>query len=419
MPSKTWKIESAQDETAWTHEYLADILERPCTSCLPPSKKKMGSVDLHWREIDPKIIFIESKGGTTDDRRLAEMILAGELEAHGYERAKFQFGSNTKTADWNDIMQKAKRLIQAGDVTLLRNGPSNVIAHVIGDHGEYTCEIGRDDPNSQAITTWQCECPWDQFAWQRTRQWKKYEGRPCAHVLAAYWKGLSTPLDEAGPATPGQAPFSPNVPGDIPGVQQQIPVPGGDGAFTQMPGEPSTVPEGPVTAPDPAMNMAPPTAPDILPPAPMQMEQLQLVPPGTAPVGQPLAPGQTVSVPGARPAGPFNQVQMPGTYSSADWEFVAAGEYQNGDMVRLKEAELGQMVGKSEAHGAGGWKEVPANSIGEVMGQDPTTGWVEVNFAGPQKDAGPMEPYHVQLFLEPEKLVAAPEVRKPGPFIGR
>ena len=79
---------------------------------------------------------------------------------------------------------------------LKSNGTNNVVGQVQGDHGDYQTEIGRDDPNSRAITTWQCECPWDQFAWQRTRQWKKYEGRVCSHVLATYWLSQQLPLDE-------------------------------------------------------------------------------------------------------------------------------------------------------------------------------------------------------------------------------
>jgi hypothetical protein len=70
------------------------------------------------------------------------------------------------------------------------------------------------------MTQWQCECPWDQYAWQRTRQWKKYEGRPCAHVLATWWASKMAPLDEDAhpgnqqslfgmPSTPGGGQGSP------------------------------------------------------------------------------------------------------------------------------------------------------------------------------------------------------------------
>jgi hypothetical protein len=100
------------------------------------------------------------------------------------------------TASWDDVMSKAKRLILGGGVALHRNGVHNIAATVQGDHGTYQTEIGRDDPNTRVITTWNCSCPWSQFAWDRTRQWKQYEGRTCSHTLAAFWKALATPLDE-------------------------------------------------------------------------------------------------------------------------------------------------------------------------------------------------------------------------------
>jgi hypothetical protein len=321
---------------------------------------------------------------------------------HGYERAYFSFDKLEKTADWDDIMAKARRLINSGAVQILRNGYNNIVAHVVGDHGEYQSEIGRDDPNSRAISTWQCECPWDQFAWQRTRQWKKYEGRPCAHVLATFWQSQATPLDEelqeGQQLPPGQKGFQPQTPGDITGLPQAEPtqpmIPGMD------PGLPQALP--PTT----------PGAPDILPPFPG--EQLQLVPPGQLQPGQ---PGITVSEPGARQPTPFNPLQNPSTYSKvADWVFEAT-EFNNSDMVRLDQEEYGIAEGKSEQHGAGKYRLIAQNSIGEVLGQDPTTGWVDVIF--PIHDAGPMEPYHIRALIEPSMLTPMPHIQKPGPFIKR
>jgi hypothetical protein len=88
-------------------------------------------------------------------------------------------------------------------------------------------------------------------------------------------------------------------------------------------------------------------------------------------------------------------------------------------MVRLEVAEYGVMEGKSEDHGAGQYKEIPKGSIGEVLGQDPSTGWVDVAFAGPQAQAGPLEPYHVRAWIDPKNLTPMPNVAKPGPFIKR
>lgn len=130
-----------------------------------------------------------------------------------------QYGRMVHQATWDDIVAKAQRLIQSGQVTILRNAPHHLMAHVIGDHGEYNTEISRTDPSSNVIEQWSCECPWDQFAFNRTREWKRFEGRVCSHVLATYWKGKSTPLDYQ-PDT-GPKPFQKQGP-----PQQRIPYQG-------------------------------------------------------------------------------------------------------------------------------------------------------------------------------------------------
>jgi hypothetical protein len=317
----------------------------------------------------------------------------------------------SKTSHWNDIMAKAKRLVQSGNVQLLRNGANIIVAHVIGDHGEYTCEISRDDPNSQAITQWTCECPWDQYAFQRTRKWKKYEGRPCAHVLAAYWKSLGTPLDEQ--SQPGQEPVptatSPEAPMGNGGIAtpdggfQPSPSPEGfDQPFPpapsmgpqavpmQAPGQlpPVGLPQGPQGAPMPP-GFAPPADNAIIPPYPMDPAMYQL----------------PVSVPGGRP-GPYpaNPIQQGGTFSKTLVGTYMAGakdEFIPNTRARLEEATLGKTVGREGATDAGQWYEIPKGSNVEVVYQDPATGWVEVHF--PLK-GGPMTSYHVECFVEPAKL---------------
>jgi hypothetical protein len=170
------------------------------------------------RQDVPTMIYITDELGQkqSDADRRADA-------AEKIERRSFELDRVAKMrheASWPDVMAKAKRMIQDGRVTLHRNGYNNIVATVIGDHGVYQPEISRDDPNSRAISQWTCECDWDQYAWGRTRQWKKYEGRPCSHVLATYWKALSTPLDEDAQGTaptPGQA-----APVDPMAQQQQL-----------------------------------------------------------------------------------------------------------------------------------------------------------------------------------------------------
>lgn len=249
----------------------------------------------------------------------------GQSAANRFQDLPWDKLGHTKLADWNDIMAKAKRLIQSGNVTLLRNGYNMIVAHVIGDHGEYQTEVSRDDPNSRVITQWTCECPWDQFAFQRTRKWKKYEARPCAHVLAAYWKSLGTPLDEdlsedqaagmgTGQALPGgeqvQGPppgstFGPTPmgQGQVPGIEQAYqPQPMPMGQMPPTPGMmPGMVPNPTTMAPSqlPPL-MAPPGENQVIPPFPISPDQMQL----------------PVSVPGGRP-GPYpaDPMQQPGTFS--------------------------------------------------------------------------------------------------------
>lgn len=330
-------------------------------------------------------------------------------------------------------------------------------------------------------------CPWDQFAWQRTRQWKNMEGRPCAHVLATQWYAQGMPLDqEFDPAT-GQ-------PTAAPGGQIGLPL-----------GVPAIRPPG---------GMAPPGMPGASPPAPSQQLSIPGIAPGTMDATPPVPPGPNilpsapmppapppVSVPGAKVPDAMNPMQWPGgTFSKIatkpqlgdpydygvggygkgmeyedgqvrewhtenwvteggaphhddmndaaphaypvrywiihpdgreeqtwppegededdDWHFGAAGDtFENSDMVRINKEEYGVAEGKSEEHGAGQWRTIKKNSIGEVLGQDSTTGWCDVIF--PIHDSGPMEPYHVRAWIEPAMLTHMPGVKKPGPFIRR
>jgi len=224
-------------------------------------------------------------------------------------------------AAWTDVAAKAKRLVQSGQVTVLRNAPQHIMAHVVGDHGEYNCEISRHDPESQIVEQWNCECPWAQYAFDRTRKWKKLEGRVCSHVLAAYWKAKATPLDHG--EEPGIAPPVPvgQKPGEIPGQQKMpgmTPEPFDVGEQRQFSPDEEQPPEQPktpelVTGPQPQMPFTPPT-PQTVPMKP-QYQQLQLfditAPPGMQPI-----PGATpVSIPGGRPPTPGNPVQFPGTFS--------------------------------------------------------------------------------------------------------
>jgi hypothetical protein len=124
-----------------------------------------------------------------------DRLVTAALEPKPHMTLEF-LGAMQHQSAWGDVVSKAKRLIQTGKVTINHNGPTLVDGHVIGDHGEYNTEISRHDPASSIIEQWKCDCPWFDFAFQRTRKWKKLEGRVCSHVLATYWRAKSTPLDE-------------------------------------------------------------------------------------------------------------------------------------------------------------------------------------------------------------------------------
>jgi hypothetical protein len=431
-----WTLDNPQTDAEWFKEFVRIALTNPPTA-LPEQYRTIGCTEVVWFEAEPHVAVVQCKGGGPDERKLAEWIVREELGAAGYRQASFTFDGSEdlrKTAAWPDIMAKAKRLIQSGNVRILRNGFNIIAAHVVGDHGEYNCDISRDDPSSRAITQWTCECPWDQYAWQRTRKWKKYEGRPCAHVLAAYWQSLATPLDDYDPnqhgplpngqkraPSPMQMQKAPTPPPEGPaGVPEQMGIP--KDLFNQVPTQQQPIPVGqqppsPGTLPNLQMPlfsqppsqtqpfMAPPEDQGVIPPFPgaMQQETQQAI---TIPI----------SVPGGRP-GPYpaNPIQQPFTFSRV----AAAGDtFNNSDMVRLEEPLMGVMEGpKPNQFGDGQYREIPQNSIGEVLGQDQTTGWVDVIF--PLHDTGPNEPYHVRAWIEPEKLTAMPGVKKPGPFIKR
>lgn len=222
-------------------------------------------------------------------------------------------------ANWNDIMAKAKAIVQEGRCTIIQNTPKHIMAHVVGDDHDgqrntYSVEIAREDPTSNVLTQTVCDCQWQQYRWDRTRKFKKLEGRPCKHILATYWKSKATPIDAQDEASDYKTPVGQKGPASPPG-QQTIPIP------HEFKEEPLVAEQKPQELPDnkdlasPAMPnnpFAPPT------PAPPQRQQLQLfdITPGIIP-GQPVTPpAPAVSIPGGTPPNPANPILIPGTFSN-------------------------------------------------------------------------------------------------------
>lgn len=421
-------VQDPKGQDEWFEDYVRLALATPAPT-LPPKAQRLGAVDSVWFETEPGVAFIHTIGGSIDDRTLVEHIVRGQLAACNIKQAEYDPENRAedmrREAGWDDIMAKAQRLRAAGQVRLLRNGYNNIVGQVQGDHGDYQTEIMRQDPNSRVITQWTCECPWDQYAFQRTRQWKKYEARPCSHVLATFWQSQATPLDED--VHPGAQGMQPGQQGQLftppPG---QPPTPGmGAAPMGQMPpqGQQMQIPglyPGLAQGTPPMPSTAIPMGPDIIPPFPM--EQMQ---------GQPVA--NPASVPGLRQPSPTNPVQYPGgTFSKVlDWDFAGRSDtlsvvtktaaFTNGQMVATKHDDWGTWVGRSTEHGAGQPCKIPQGSVGEVMGTDPS-GMVEVLFMNPAigvNKNGPMEPWGATAWFFESELVPRPDIQPPGPAIKR
>lgn len=424
-------IIATQTEEEWFEQYVRVALNSPAPK-LPPTSQKIGHTTATWFLCEPHIAFIHTAGGSFDDRALAEIVVREQLKGHGIRQAQYEFDWDhddkalIKEATWDDVEAKAKRLVQSGNVQILTNQTHGIIGKVWGDNIDkynggqpYQVEISREDPNSQAITQWQCECPWDQYAWQRTRQWKKYEGRLCAHALAVCWAARSHPLDDAPqqnlfnmPAAPNPGKPSPfQAPGGGAPQGQQLQIPG------MFPGQATGTPPMPGSTPPPAAappGSPQPAGPEVLPQFPMDPSLQQQVNPA--------------SVPGLKQPSPTNPVQYPGgTFSSvSDWDFgtmtVVSADLVNGQMVSTKYDDWGTWVGRSEEHGAGATAKVPKGSPGEVLGTDPTTGMVNVLFMNPAtgvQEHGNFQPWGITAWFMPSELTLRPDIKPPGPAVKR
>lgn len=411
-------IVSTQSFDAFLEDYCRLAISSESTP-LPPKEQKIGNSIAKWEEIDPGVAIIKTAEGNPTDQLLAELAVREQLSGHGIEQAEFSFDvDKTKLAgeilsNWQSVELKAKRLIQSGNVQIIRNGATQVVANVKGDHGEYQPSFSRQDPNSQAIDHWTCACKWGQYSWGRTRQFKRFEGRPCAHVLATYWTSRSMPTDEErAPGNQqgqtGQMSLfdqSGGVPSSQMGIMQQAPV-GSPGMVPANPGLPIQAP-----AQMGIPGQAPQQPPGLLP----QFPGSPAVQPATNPV----------SVPGLKQPTPLNPIQyLDGTFSSVGWQFdpdddrmehMAAQEFINGQMVSNKQDEpMAQWVGLN----GGGTTTIAAGSIGEVRGTDPL-GTVEVYFAGPASDNGNLQPHGTVGWFFPSQITPRPDVKPGGPAVRR
>lgn len=91
-------------------------------------------------------------------------------------------------AAWNDVRSKAVRLRKEGRVSLVRHDKNIIAARVRGDHGVYNTVIYRQEAEDKySVTTWECTCPWGQWAFKR----KFLFGRMCSHAYATLMEAQS------------------------------------------------------------------------------------------------------------------------------------------------------------------------------------------------------------------------------------
>lgn len=424
----TWTITRTTDEASYLDNLIREVVMNESPP-LPPHDIKVGHVECHWHQTAPGRAYVSSnpETGTSFDRRFAETIVLERLRPFGFKQAVSHW---VKTAEWGDVMSDAQRIVQSGGVQIKRNSYNTIMSVVQGqgtgdrNKGPYNVEIQRQDPNSQAITGSHCDCDWGQFQnLPRTRQWKRFQNRPCKHILATQWVASAMPLDEdrapGDNGTPGQMSlFGPESGGGAPqsmGLMQRSPwinpnawwlnPAGGAQAMDQPISQGGGLPSpGGMQAPSPE---------EALP-------QFQGEP-------APLPEVNPASVPGGRPGPtPTNPIQYPGgTFSHV---IGAAVSYQNGDLVQVLDDILpgtpgaGQAVtqeGRSEEHGAGKPMTIPRGAVCEVRGTDPVTGMVNILWMGKGFDQnGEMMPYGASGWAWPSE-VAPSQNRPPGPAIRR
>lgn len=94
------------------------------------------------------------------------------------------------TASWSDVRAKAKRIRAEGGIRIVSANGAGVVAEVQGDHHIYETGL-QYVPGKRSVATWQCGCKWAAYAWGRSPQYKRFEGRMCSHALAVQYEAQS------------------------------------------------------------------------------------------------------------------------------------------------------------------------------------------------------------------------------------
>lgn len=130
---------------------------------------------------NPELVMAEYR------ERLAELVAQADqeyLERVGRNEALEASDHHIREAAWKDVRAKAVRLRHSGQVMTHAANPDVIAAQVTGDHGTYEVMVIRSNifQGSSAVDSWTCECPWGQWAFQRS---DKFMGRLCSHAYAS------------------------------------------------------------------------------------------------------------------------------------------------------------------------------------------------------------------------------------------
>jgi 8-oxo-dGTP pyrophosphatase MutT (NUDIX family) len=118
---------------------------------------------------------------TEPGRQVDPLWVTGSLNGLApHERHEFLFHF---TSAWRDVEAKAKRIRAEGGVRVLAATHEGVVGEVRGDTATYEATINYV-PGSKRVAAWSCGCKWAAYAWGRSPQYKRFEGRQCSHVAA-------------------------------------------------------------------------------------------------------------------------------------------------------------------------------------------------------------------------------------------
>lgn len=104
--------------------------------------------------------------------------------------------ASRRTASWDDVDDKAERLLISGAYSIRTITDDFIDAVVYGDNGAYdthvTAEASEWEDNPIELKLWTCTCPWGQWCNSGRRPHDgplstgsvKSNNRPCSHAFA-------------------------------------------------------------------------------------------------------------------------------------------------------------------------------------------------------------------------------------------